>query len=125
MSINDCGHKPAFGDRVREFMCRHCRKQVSAMSFGTMNRNHCPYCLHSLHVDRNIGDRMSACRGIMEPIAVSVRKKGEWEIIHRCRECGMIRINRIAGDDNEATLISLALRPIVNLPFPIETLEMF
>jgi hypothetical protein len=73
----------------------------------------------------HIGDRLSACKGIMDPIAVSIRNKGEWEIIHRCRACGLLRINRIAGDDSEIMLVSLALRPIVNLPFPIETLELF
>jgi hypothetical protein len=98
---------------------------VSNVSFGTMQRNHCPHCLHSLHVDMHIGDRLSACRGIMEPISVSVRKNGEWEIIHRCRTCGQVRINRIAGDDREAALVALALRPLVNLPFPVETLELF
>lgn len=125
MNDSDCGRTPAFENRSKEFMCRRCRRMVSNASFGTMNRNHCPYCLHSLHVDVAIGDRLSACREVMEPIAVSVRNKGEWEIIHRCRGCGLIRINRIAGDDSEAMLISLALKPLVNLPFPVETLELF
>ena len=110
---------------IGEFICKFCRKPVSNSSFGTHNRNHCPHCLHSLHVDMHIGDRLSGCKGLMEPIAVSVKKKGEWEIIHRCHSCGMIRVNRIAGDDNEAALVALALRPITNLPFPIETLTGF
>ena len=125
MSNNNSGRKHASKSESEEFMCRNCRRMVSNASFGTMNRNHCPYCLHSLHVDIHTGDRLSACRGIMEPIAVSVRKSGEWEIIHRCRTCGRVRINRIAGDDSKKTLVSLALSPITNLPSPIEALEMF
>lgn len=56
------------------------------------------------------------------PIAVSLRRKGEWELVHRCNACGVIRINRIAGDDSEVALVALALRPLANLPFPIETM---
>jgi ribosome biogenesis GTPase / thiamine phosphate phosphatase len=108
--------------RPGEFTCKFCRKPVNNSSYGTNHRNHCPHCLHSVHVDTQTGDRLSACRGLMEPIAVSVRKKGEWEIIHRCNTCGIIRINRIAGDDSEASLVALALRPLTSLPFPIETL---
>lgn len=119
MQHNDCGHQPG------EFKCKNCGRMVSNASFGTMNRNHCPYCLCSLHVDIHIGDRLSACRGVMEPIAVSIRSKGEWEIIHQCRACGQMRKNRIAGDDSEIMLVSLALRPIANLPFPVESLGMF
>ena len=111
-------------ENTKEFMCRNCRRVVNNESFGTHNRNHCPFCLHSLHVDINTGDRLSNCKGIMEPIAVSVRKKGEWELVHRCRTCGLISINRIAGDDIEAVLVALALKPLVNLPFPVEALEL-
>ena len=36
----------------------------------------------------------------MEPIAVWVRKGGEWAIIHRCKRCGALSSNRMAADDN-------------------------
>lgn len=42
----------------------------------------------------------------MEPIAVWVRKNGEWAVIHRCRRCGQLSSNRIAADDNPMELIS-------------------
>jgi hypothetical protein len=58
----------------------------------------------------------------MEPIAISVRKDKEWVIIHRCRECGVLRENRIAGDDNETALLSLAVKPIAMPPFPLESI---
>ena len=44
--------KPYFGD----FQCNHCKNYVSAnMAFSeVINRNHCPYCLHSKHVDLHL-----------------------------------------------------------------------
>jgi len=71
-------------------------------------------------VDYQDGDRRSACKSPMEPIAVCVRRKGEWAIIHRCTACGALRMNRIAGDDSEVLLLSLALRPIALPAFPLE-----
>ena len=44
---------------------------------GSDHRNHCPNCLSSLHVDEEPGDRASDCGGIMEPVAVWVRKGGD------------------------------------------------
>jgi ribosome biogenesis GTPase len=55
----------------------------------------------------------------MEPIAVWVRPGGEWAILHRCRTCGEIHSNRIAGDDNELALMALAVRAIAQPPFPL------
>jgi hypothetical protein len=56
----------------------------------------------------------------MDPIAISGQRDGEWSIVHRCEQCGVIKVNRIAGDDDSVVLICLALRPITNPPFPIE-----
>ncbi len=106
----------------KPFTCKNCGLDVPAEAIGTEHRNHCPGCLHSLHVDIKPGDRMSACMGLMEPIAVWVRNKSEWAIVHRCRKCGVLRSNRIAGDDNEMLLMSLALRPLALPPFPLHLL---
>ena len=54
---------------------------------------------------------MYACGGIMEPVAVWVRKGGEWAIIHRCKRCGKLSSNRVAADDNPMKLMSIAMRP--------------
>ena len=80
---------------------------------GTQHRNHCPNCLTSLHLDNEPGDRAADCGGQMEPVAVWVRKGGEWAIIHRCRLCGKLTSNRIAADDNPMLLMSIAMRPAV------------
>jgi hypothetical protein len=102
------------------FICEHCNQCVPGAAPGTEHRNHCPHCLWSLHVDMSPGDRRCGCRGQMEPIAIWVRPGGEWAIVHRCRRCNCTRINRIAGDDNELVLLSLALRPLAQPPFPLD-----
>lgn len=82
---------------------------------GTAHRNHCPSCLVSLHVDRRVpGDRASDCRGRMEALGVSTRPDGEWLLIHQCRSCGELSVNRIAGDDNALALVRLAVRPLTD-----------
>lgn len=104
------------------FICKNCSNPVGLSAPGSEHRNHCPRCLWSLHLDSRPGDRRAACGGKMEPISVWVRKNGEWAIIHRCSECGAIHSNRVAGDDNEIKLISLAVRPLSRPPFPLENL---
>ena len=104
------------------FLCTHCHRAIPATAPGTAHRNHCPHCLWSLHVDLRTGDRRSACRGPMEPFAIGIQGNGEWSILHRCQRCGLIRTNRIAGDDNDVLLVSMALRPLARPPFPLERL---
>lgn len=101
-----------------QFICSHCGMAIGPAMSGTRNRNHCPHCLHSIHVDIQTGDRRSRCRGIMVPIGLWVQQSGEWSIIHRCGFCGWIRTNRIAPDDNEQCLIELAALPLVKPAFP-------
>lgn len=73
-------------------------------------------------MDEEPGDRAAECRGGMEPIAVWARPGGDWAILHRCRSCGTIHSNRIAGDDNEIALVALATRAIAQPPFPLTRL---
>lgn len=56
----------------------------------------------------------------MEPIAIAVREDSEWTVVHRCTSCGVVRTNRIAGDDSERALLGLALRPLARPAFPID-----
>jgi hypothetical protein len=56
----------------------------------------------------------------MAPIAIEVRKDGEWAVIHRCAGCGTMKANRIAGDDHERALLALSLRPIASPAFPLD-----
>jgi len=106
-----------------DFTCTRCKCHIPAQSFGTKHRNHCPCCLWSRHVDDEPGDRAHACRAAMEPIAIEVRRDGEWAIVHRCTACGELKTNRIAGDDQERALLALALRPIARPAFPLDDLR--
>jgi ribosome biogenesis GTPase len=105
------------------FRCGNCGAAIPADASGTRHRNHCPRCLWSMHVDVRPGDRSEACRGSMEPIAVWAQPRGEWAIVHRCVECAAVRTNRIAGDDNEMLLMSLAMQALANPPFPLDRLQ--
>ena len=102
------------------FTCRLCGYPVVPAGAGSGHRNHCPNCLASVHVDEEPGDRAADCGGLMDPIGVWVRRDGEWAVIHRCRRCGKLSSNRSAADDSPVKLLSIALRPLAQPPFPIE-----
>lgn len=112
------------GSSDEPFKCQFCGRTVLPSGAGTRHRNHCPYCLCSKHLDIEPGDRAADCGGTMEPVAVWVRKGGEWAIIHRCRVCGALSSNRIAADDNQLKLISLALKPLAQPPFPLDCIAL-
>lgn len=103
------------------FMCKYCQAYVHTLPVlsRVQNRNHCPYCLWSRHLDQyKAGDRLSACKANMQPIGLTVKpnrnkygsnQPGELMLVHRCNECGMISINRIAADDLEVQLLQVLL----------------
>lgn len=133
--------------KTDNFKCTHCKKMVasnnstkgtvssearglnmgtvpsearglSPITIGTKNRNHCPFCLYSLHVDDKIaGDRKSKCRGEMQPIGLTFKKEGtdkygkerqgEIMLVHECNKCGKININRLAGDDEPKKIMKI------------------
>jgi len=80
------------------FTCSVCGADVPPLANGSY-RNHCPACLHSVHVDVNPGDRASDCGGVLEPVGAEHSGKKGWVIVHRCRRCGAVRRNRAALDD--------------------------
>ena len=93
--------------RDEVFTCRHCGSQVQPLEHGTY-RNHCPYCLYSLHVDEQVpGDRQSRCGGLMEPRGVVLSNKG-YVLIHHCLECGKVSNNKAAPDDSFEKLLELS-----------------
>jgi len=80
------------------FTCANCGAAVLPLQNGSV-RNHCPVCLHSLHVDVLPGDRASECGGVMVPVGVEQSGKKGWVILYRCRQCGLAGRNRAALDD--------------------------
>jgi ribosome biogenesis GTPase / thiamine phosphate phosphatase len=119
---NPRGQRQSDSQPESGFVCSYCGRPVTPDPSGTEHRNHCPHCLRSVHLDYFPGDRACRCKGIMEPVAISVRRGKEWVIIHRCNECGVLKENRIAGDDNAMALLSLAVRPVAQPPFPLDGL---
>ena len=104
------------------FRCRHCGLDVPLDAVGTAHRNHCPSCLWSRHVDDSPGDRAADCGAAMEPLSIAVRGDGEWVLVHRCTGCGVLHLNRTAGDDNVYVLLQLITRPLAHPAFPLDVL---
>ncbi|HVT75348.1 MAG TPA: RNHCP domain-containing protein [Candidatus Paceibacterota bacterium] len=92
-----------FTKTIEDFICEHCGREVS----GNGYTNHCPKCLWSKHVDKNPGDRLEACGGMMEPIKVEI-EKNEHMITQRCVVCGFERRNRFQKGDDFDALIDLS-----------------
>ena len=117
----------------QNFSCQNCGAEIaSSPSIGTKNRNHCPKCLYSVHLDSTqAGDRESLCQGLMRPIGLCFKKakpkkysresaenetadpktgaesKGELMLIHECVKCGKISINRLAADDDSQKVLRI------------------
>ena len=85
------------------FTCAHCGAGVEPLNNGSY-RNHCPFCLYSIHVDDIPGDRASDCHGAMVPVGVRYHSKKGWQIVHRCKKCGIEKVNRAAPDDMDAVI---------------------
>lgn len=90
------------------FICDNCGKEVPTLGYSC--RNHCPYCLHSKHVDINPGDRSEDCKGDLEPVALEIDSKKGYVIIFKCKKCGAIRKNKAAKDDDMDLIISLSAK---------------
>lgn len=87
-----------FIKKDEEFVCKNCGKKVEKL--GYTSRDHCPFCLYSLHVDVTPGDRLNKCRGILVPInVIDTSKKGK-VIIYKCKKCGKEVRNIVAKDDD-------------------------
>ena len=88
--------------RVDEtFDCAVCGVFVSLG--GARVRDHCPSCLHSLHVDRVPGDRASGCHGVLVPVGMEMLG-GEAVIHYRCERCEHPHRCRSHEDDSQEAL---------------------
>ncbi|MCO4743562.1 MAG: RNHCP domain-containing protein [Proteobacteria bacterium] len=93
------------------FACANCARVVPFG--GRTARNHCPWCLHSLHVDVVPGDRAADCGGLLVPVGAKYAH-GQWTLRHRCAVCGAERRVRALEDaevpDDPAALRGVASR---------------
>ena len=101
------------------FTCKHCGWFVSAITAvsGVINRNHCPYCLWSRHLDLfQAGDRLCACKASMRPVGLALKKTrkkygraglGELLLVHLCIECAEASLNRLAADDDPEVILKV------------------
>lgn len=86
--------------RNEDFVCEHCGRNVPKHPEGSA-RNHCPFCLYSLHLDADSpGDRLSECHGLMKPVGIEYRKNKGDMIVHQCEKCGKKIPNKVAPDDD-------------------------
>ena len=102
--------KGKFTEIDEEFICDNCGRKVPKLGYSC--RNHCPYCLHSKHVDKNPGDRQEQCHGDLEPVSLEINGKKGYVIVFKCKKCGAIRKNKAAKDDNMDLLIDLSGKQI-------------
>lgn len=97
--------------RKKGFVCHQCQKWIPITRLmGTHHRNHCPFCLYSLHVSL-------PCHGSMVPIGLTFKKEGkdkygrvrqgELMVIHHCQTCQAVSINRLAADDDPTKVQAL------------------
>lgn len=96
-----------FKENDESFICRHCKRFVDKLNYTS--RDHCPYCLYSIHIDNNPGDRLSTCLGDLVPVGVEKTKKGKYKIIYKCNKCGMIKKNIEANDDSSSEIIKISV----------------
>ena len=97
------------------FTCLNCGTDVSPAT-GGFQRNHCPRCLHSRHVDVVPGDRQNPCGGLMEPVAVEQAGSDRVLIHHRCVECGATQRVRAALGRTHQPDSRRALRAVSSEP---------
>ncbi len=99
------------------FECGKCGTKISEIATGVRNRNHCPACLWSKHVDQEVGDRKASCQGLMKPIGLKFRENrnkykkedvGELMIVHKCQSCDKESWCRVSGDDEPKKINELA-----------------
>lgn len=101
-----------------EIVCSNCKKTFSLELPGSKHRDHCPYCLCSVHIDVRPGDRGIWCgegevgssefkHSILRPIAIN---KDQPYILYKCDKCGKTKVNVQAFDDNPQILQQLPIK---------------
>lgn len=88
-----------------EFVCINCSRKVEKLKYTS--RDHCNYCLYSIHVDVFPGDRANDCKGVLKPINVEIDSKKGKQIVYKCLKCGKTVRNVVAKDDDEEMIYKI------------------
>ena len=88
-----------------DFICKQCGKHITKLGYTA--RDHCNYCLYSLHVDILPGDRKNNCMGLLKPIGIE-KYRDTYKIIYQCEKCRQLHKNIMANDDNMDLIIELS-----------------
>ena len=88
------------------FECINCGKTVEPLKYTS--RDHCPYCLCSLHVDIMPGDRANECQGVLVPIDLEYTQNKGYVIVYKCEKCGQKHKNKVAADDYKTVIQKVA-----------------
>lgn len=83
----------------KSFICINCNKKIEKLKYTS--RDHCNYCLYSIHIDIQPGDRLNECKGILIPINCFTTSKKGMVIEYKCSKCKKIVRNIAAKDDNK------------------------
>ena len=95
----------SFTKNDQGFICANCGKEV--LPLKVTSRNHCPHCLHSIHIDINPGDRANTCKGLLKPIGVEFNQNKGKVIVFKCQKCGFVGKNKCAPDDSEKQILNI------------------
>ena len=88
------------------FVCSNCGKKVLPLKYSS--RDHCPFCLCSLHVDINPGDRQNECKGILKPVDLEYSQNKGYVLVYRCTKCNQIKKNKVADDDDKTMITKVS-----------------
>lgn len=90
--------------KKENFICDCCKTKI----IGNGYTNHCPSCLYSKHVDKEVpGDRLSSCKSLMNPIKIEI-VHGKYYVVHQCNKCGKIIKNKTDLKDNFEKIIEIS-----------------
>jgi len=89
--------------RDESFQCCVCQRLVAEGKVQI--RDHCPFCLHGLHLDIVPGDRASDCKGVLIPQHVETGNAQTW-IYYSCKKCEHSFRVRSHPDDDILSFLS-------------------
>ena len=88
------------------FICQNCGKSVLPLKYTS--RDHCPFCLCSIHIDILPGDRQNNCLGLFVPTDLEYNQKKGYVIVYKCLKCGEIHKNKVAEDVNKQQILKVS-----------------